>query len=72
VELAPEEDPVTGLRIALDEGALGKTVAEIAAALKDGDPSIWVRAQQDAIVVSVRTILDGDVQAIANRLKELL
>jgi uncharacterized pyridoxal phosphate-dependent enzyme len=70
--LAPDGDPVTGLRISLDEGALGKTTAEIAAALKDGDPSIWVRAQQGAITVSVRTIMDGDELVIADSLRELL
>ena len=72
LELAPDGDPVSGLCISLDEGALDKTAAEIAAALKDGDPSIWVRAQQGAIVVSVRTIVDGDELAIADRLKDLL
>jgi L-seryl-tRNA(Ser) seleniumtransferase len=72
VELAPEGDPVTGLRIVLDERTLGKTVAEIASALQDGDPSIWVRAQQGAITVSVRTLMDGDELVIANRLRELL
>jgi len=72
VELAPDGDPVTGLRIALDESALGKSAAEIAAALKEGDPSIWVNTQKGAIVVSTRTLVDGDEAVIADRLKELL
>jgi hypothetical protein len=72
LELAPDGDPVTGLRIALDEQALGKTTAEIASALKDGDPSIWVRVQQGAIIVAVGTIVDGDEQVIASRFKEIL
>jgi L-seryl-tRNA(Ser) seleniumtransferase len=72
VELAPDGSPVTGLRIVLDEGALGKSAAEVAVALKDGDPSIWVRSREDVIVVTVSTIVDGDEAAIADRLKDVL
>jgi L-seryl-tRNA(Ser) seleniumtransferase len=72
IKLAPDKSPVTDLRIVLDERALGKTAAQMTAALKGGDPSIWVRCRQDAIVVSVSTLVDGDERAIANRLRELL
>jgi seryl-tRNA(Sec) selenium transferase len=72
IDLLPHGDPVTGLRITLDEGALGVTAAELADALQDGDPSIWLRAQQGALTVSVATIVDGDELVIADRLKRLL
>jgi D-glucosaminate-6-phosphate ammonia-lyase len=72
IELVPDGSPVTGLRVLLDEGALGKTAVEVAGALQDGDPSIWVRSHQGAIVVSVVTLMDGDEAVIAGRLKELL
>jgi L-seryl-tRNA(Ser) seleniumtransferase len=72
LELAPDGNPVTGLRIVLDQSALEKTAAEIAAGLKAGNPSIWVRAHQDAIIVSVGTIIDGDERVIANRLRDIL
>jgi L-seryl-tRNA(Ser) seleniumtransferase len=70
--LARDGDPVTGLRFVLDENALGKSAAQIAAALKAGNPSIWVRCHEAAIVVSVATIQDGDEQVIAGRVKDLL
>jgi len=72
IEIAPQGDPITALRIAFDEKALGKTAAEIADALREGDPSIWVRSQPGAIVVSVATIMDGDEAIIADRLKRSL
>jgi L-seryl-tRNA(Ser) seleniumtransferase len=71
IELLPEGSPVTGLRIAL-EPALGKTAAEVSAALREGDPSIWLRAQADTIAISVTTIVDGDELVIADRLKRLV
>jgi L-seryl-tRNA(Ser) seleniumtransferase len=72
ITLVPEGDPVTGLRIVLDEQALGKTAAQVAGVLQDGDPSIWLRTHEGAIVVSVVTIADGDVQVIAGRLVDCL
>ena len=71
IELAPDGDPVTGLRITLGEG-LGKTGTEIADALQEGSPSIWVRAQADAIILSPVTIVDGDERMITDRLRRLL
>jgi len=72
VELVPHGSPVTGLRIALDEEALGKTATKVADALREGNPSIWLHHQQDAITVSVVTIVDGDELVIADRLGRLL
>lgn len=72
IRIAPQGSPVTGLRIALDEKALGKTAAEIADALQEGNPSIWLHSQADSITVSVVTITDGDELVIANTLKRLL
>ena len=68
----PAEGPATRLRIVFDEAALGKTAAEIADALREGYPSIWVDTQGDTIAVSVSTIMDGDEYVIADRLKRLL
>jgi seryl-tRNA(Sec) selenium transferase len=71
IELIPQGDPVTGLRIALGD-ELGKTGVELADALQDESPSIWVRAEADAITLSMVTIVDGDEQVIAERLRDLL
>jgi L-seryl-tRNA(Ser) seleniumtransferase len=72
IELAPHGSPVTGLRIALDEKALGKITIEIVHALRDGNPSIWVDARQGVITISAVTIVDGDELVIADRLERLL
>jgi L-seryl-tRNA(Ser) seleniumtransferase len=70
LQLVPDGSPATGLRVLLS-GQL-KSAAEVAGALQDGDPSIWVRSLQGAIVVSVVTLEDGDEQVIADRVKSLL
>ena len=75
VELIPmpeEAGLATGLHITLDEKSLGKTALEVAKALRDGDPRIWVRCQADTIAVWAGTLVDGDEQIIAERLKSLL
>jgi len=72
IEVTAQGSPATGLRIALDEEALGKTAAEVADALREGDPSIWLPSQANTVTVSVRTIMDGDELIIADRMKQLL
>jgi D-glucosaminate-6-phosphate ammonia-lyase len=72
VEVAPDGSPVTGLRVAIDETALGKTAAEVADALRAGNPSIWVHSRADTISISVRTLVGGDELVIADRLRCLL
>jgi len=65
-------NPATGLGVTLDEAALGKTAVDIANALQEGNPRILARAHGDSITFSVVTIMDEDVQIIADRLKSLL
>jgi len=72
LELTPLGSPVTGLQVRLDERALGVTAASVAEAIQAGDPSIWLRSQDDALIVSVKTILDGDELVVAEALKRLL
>ena len=72
VEAVPQGSPATSLRLTFDEAALGKTAAEIADALREGNPSIWTHASANNITFSTLTIVDGDEQIIAGRLKSLL
>ncbi|MBC8457904.1 MAG: hypothetical protein H8D67_07910 [Deltaproteobacteria bacterium] len=72
VEATPQGSPATSLRLTFDETALGKTAAEIADALREGNPSIWTHASANNITFSTLTIVDGDEQIIAGRLKSLL
>ncbi|MBM3189954.1 MAG: aminotransferase class V-fold PLP-dependent enzyme [Chloroflexi bacterium] len=68
----PQGSPVTALQLSLDESALGKTAASIAEVLRNGDPSILVRTEANNLTVSVVTLVDGDEEVVADRLKALL
>lgn len=81
IETAPAGEPVTGVRIKFDPQRVGKTVTEIADALRTGSPSIWFhwnlsmyveRQEANSMVFSVATIEDGDEPAIAERLRAVL
>ena len=68
--------PASGLADSLcltfDEKAIGKTAADIANSLREGNPRILVYNNANTITVSTRTIVDGDEQVIADRVKSLL
>jgi L-seryl-tRNA(Ser) seleniumtransferase len=74
VEWAPDERGLSsGLRLTLDENALGKTAAHIIQALRDGNPSVYVRGSStNSFHVAVPLLTDGDEQVVAERLRELL
>ena len=81
IQVSLNGDPVTGVRVDLVEGKVGKSVAAIAEALKEGNPSIWfhwdlsmyVQQQRaNSMVFSVETIMDGDEAHIAERLAAAL
>jgi len=68
----PGSGPAQNVRLSLDEDALGKTAADIAEALKEGNPRILVHTSANTINISTRTIVDGDEKVIADRIKSLL
>ncbi len=59
----------SAVQITLDEGALGKTAAQVSEALKAGDPSIWVLQANNTLLVSVSQLMDGEEEIVAERLK---
>jgi seryl-tRNA(Sec) selenium transferase len=74
-------DPVSGVRVIYDPAAVSKSTAQIGEELKAGNPSLWfhwdlslyLRQQEpNSMVFSVREILDGDEEAIAERLAAVL
>jgi L-seryl-tRNA(Ser) seleniumtransferase len=69
---ADERGLSSGLRLTLDENALGKTAAQVIQALRDGTPSIWVRGGGNSFHVAVPLLTDEDVQVVAERLRALL
>ncbi len=79
----PEQGPPEGLAVNLDAEKLGKTAAQVSAALRAGNPSIWVRAPagggpddyppgQEYFVVRMQTLKTGGEQVIAERLRQIL
>jgi len=62
----------SGLRLTLDESALGKTAAQVIQALREGTPSIWVRGSGNSFHVAVPLLTDEDVPVVAERLREVL
>ena len=64
--------PWKRLRIDFDEAALGKTVASIGEALREGDPSIWVGVDGNQMNVGVHTLREGEDKVITERLRQLL
>ena len=61
-----------GLRVILDEGALGRTAGEVAATLLDGDPSICLHGGNGALHIAVSNLVGDDVQVTSDRLREVL
>ncbi len=60
------------LRVAIDETKLGRTVAAVEKALQDGDPGIRIRVEDGRIDLAVHTLLDGEDQIVAARLRQVL
>ena len=60
------------LRIAIDPGKARRSADAVAQALREGNPSIAVGPERDAIVVNVSTVHEGDEELIARRVRELL
>jgi L-seryl-tRNA(Ser) seleniumtransferase len=62
----------SGVRLTLDEAALGKTAAQAIQALRDGTPSIWVRGSGATFRINVSLLTDEEVDTVARRVREIL
>jgi L-seryl-tRNA(Ser) seleniumtransferase len=60
------------LHVVIDEAETGKTVASVEQALQDGDPCIRIRVEDGQIKIAVHTLLEGEEQIVAARLREVL
>jgi L-seryl-tRNA(Ser) seleniumtransferase len=63
---------VPHVRISWDAAARGLTPAQAVAALRDGDPSIGTRSEDDALVVGVWMMRSGEDKIVARRLRDVL
>jgi uncharacterized pyridoxal phosphate-dependent enzyme len=63
---------VPHVRISWDAAARGLKASDAVKALRDGDPSIGTRAENDTIVVGVWMMRPGEDKIVARRLREVL
>ncbi|MCP4655573.1 MAG: L-seryl-tRNA(Sec) selenium transferase [bacterium] len=65
--LPAREFPSWGIRVVPVDGS----VDELAAELRCGQPSILARAQDDSLLLDLRTLEEGELRAVEKRLREL-
>jgi D-glucosaminate-6-phosphate ammonia-lyase len=63
---------VPHVRVSWDAARKGMTAAEVVRALRDGEPSIATRSENDAVVVGVWMMRPGEEKIVARRLREVL
>jgi L-seryl-tRNA(Ser) seleniumtransferase len=63
---------VPHVRISWDAASKGITPAEAVKALRDGEPSIGIRSEGDALVIGVWMMQPGEDKVVARRLREVL
>jgi len=63
---------VPHIRISWDAASNGLTAASVVQAMRDGEPSIGIRAEDDTIVVGVWMMRPGEDQVVARRLRQVL
>ncbi|MFN3973915.1 MAG: aminotransferase class V-fold PLP-dependent enzyme [Dehalococcoidia bacterium] len=66
------QGPWLRLQISLDEKALGHTAGAVQQALRQGNPSIRVRADGNHLFVAVHTLREGEDRIVAERLRAAL
>ena len=67
----PSASTREGVRIVLGAGAT-TTAQALFEALRDGEPSIWVRTYANQVQVAVGFLADGEAEIVARRLGEVL
>ncbi|MFN2445131.1 MAG: aminotransferase class V-fold PLP-dependent enzyme [Vicinamibacterales bacterium] len=63
---------VPHIRISWDAGSGGLTAGQVVQAMRDGEPSIGVRAEDNALVIGVWMMRDGEDKIVARRLRQVL
>lgn len=66
------QGPWLRLQVTLDEKALGRTASTVQQALRQGNPSIRVRAEGNRILIAVHTLQEGEDRIVAERLRAAL
>ena len=63
---------VPHVRISWDAAAAGITAAGVVKALRDGEPSIGTRSEEESVVVGVWMMRPGEEKIVARRLRQVL
>lgn len=63
---------VPHVRISWDAAAAGITAADVVKALRDGEPSIGTRSDEESVVVGVWMMRPGEEKIVARRLRQVL
>jgi L-seryl-tRNA(Ser) seleniumtransferase len=64
--------PGVHMKVIVDEAGLGKKALDVAEALADGDPAIWVWCEGNVLHIGVSNLLEGEDVLVADRLREEL
>jgi hypothetical protein len=65
----PSASTREGVRIVVEPGA-SITADTVFEALRDGEPSVWVRTSGNQVQVAVGFLADGEAEIVARRLRE--
>jgi D-glucosaminate-6-phosphate ammonia-lyase len=72
IYVPPIANHVPHIRISWNPRDRGMTPEDVEAALRDGDPSIRVRTEEDTLVVGVWMMRPGEEDVVARRLRQVL
>lgn len=61
-----------GVMLTLDTAALGRTASDVVQTLKDGDPSIWTKGQEDRLRIAVAHLVDDEIDIVIDRVRAQL
>lgn len=67
-----DDETMATLVVGIDEATLGRSAAAVEAQLLEGNPSIWCSCGDGVLNFSMYTVVDGDEEVIATRLREIL
>jgi uncharacterized pyridoxal phosphate-dependent enzyme len=63
---------VPHVRVSWDASAVGQTADAVVTAMRNGEPSIAIRSENDALVIGVWMMRSGEDKIVARRLREVL
>lgn len=63
---------VPHVRISWDAAASGMTAADVVKTLRDGEPSIGIRSEEETLVIGVWMMRPGEEKVVARRLRQVL